>query len=84
MPLEPFGCALNIFRRSDIRAGQTVAIVGIGFLGAILTSLASHAGARVIAISRRQESLDARAQDGSGGDDPDATITGGSSNGFAS
>jgi threonine dehydrogenase-like Zn-dependent dehydrogenase len=58
LPLEPFGCAVNIFRRSDIRGGQTVAIVGIGFLGAILVKLASDAGARVIAISRRQESLD--------------------------
>ena len=58
LPLEPFGCAFNIFRRSDIRAGQTVAIVGIGFLGAVLVKLASNAGARVIAISRRQESLD--------------------------
>jgi threonine dehydrogenase-like Zn-dependent dehydrogenase len=58
LPLEPFGCALNIFRRSDIREGQTVAIVGIGFLGSILVSLALHAGARVIAISRRRESLD--------------------------
>ena len=57
-PGEPLGCAFNIFRRSDIRAGQTVAIVGIGFLGAVLTRLASEAGARVIAISRRQESLD--------------------------
>ena len=25
---------VNVFRRSDIRAGQTVAIIGIGFLGA--------------------------------------------------
>lgn len=58
LPLEPFGCAFNIFRRSDIAAGQTVAILGIGFLGAILVRLASNAGARVIAISRRQESLD--------------------------
>lgn len=57
-PGEPLGCAFNIFRRSDIRSGQTVAIIGIGFLGAILTRLASEAGARVIAISRRQESLD--------------------------
>lgn len=57
-PGEPLGCAFNIFRRSDIRAGQTVAIIGIGFLGAVLTKLASDAGARVIAISRRQESLD--------------------------
>jgi len=57
-PGEPLGCAMNIFRRSDIQAGQTVAIVGIGFLGALLTQLATKAGARVIAISRRQESLD--------------------------
>jgi threonine dehydrogenase-like Zn-dependent dehydrogenase len=58
LPLEPFGCAFNIFRRSDVREGQTVAIIGIGFLGAILVRLASNAGASVIAISRRQESLD--------------------------
>ncbi|HET8750832.1 MAG TPA: zinc-binding dehydrogenase [Sphingomicrobium sp.] len=58
LPLEPFGCAFNIFRRSDIREGQTVAIIGIGFLGAVQVKLASDGGARVIAISRRQESLD--------------------------
>ena len=58
MPGEPLGCAVNIFRRSDIRAGQTVAIVGIGFLGCLLTQLAVDAGARVIAISRRGFSLD--------------------------
>lgn len=57
-PGEPLGCAMNIFRRADIRAGQTVAIVGIGFLGAILTRLATDAGARVIAVSRRPFSLD--------------------------
>ncbi|WP_230530328.1 MDR/zinc-dependent alcohol dehydrogenase-like family protein [Microvirga roseola] len=57
-PGEPLGCAMNIFRRSEIEAGQAVAIVGIGFLGAILTRLASDAGARVIAISRRPFSLD--------------------------
>jgi threonine dehydrogenase-like Zn-dependent dehydrogenase len=58
LPLEPFGCAMNIFRRSDIHEGQTVAVIGVGFLGAILVRLASKAGARVIAISRRRESLD--------------------------
>jgi threonine dehydrogenase-like Zn-dependent dehydrogenase len=45
LPLEPFGCGMNIFRRSDIRAGQTVAVLGVGFLGAILVRLASNAGA---------------------------------------
>jgi threonine dehydrogenase-like Zn-dependent dehydrogenase len=58
LPGEPLGCAMNIFARSDIRAGQTVAIVGIGFLGALLTQLASAAGARVIAISRRPFALE--------------------------
>jgi threonine dehydrogenase-like Zn-dependent dehydrogenase len=57
-PGEPLGCAMNIFRRSQIEAGQTVAIVGIGFLGAVLTRLATNAGARVIAVSRRPFSLD--------------------------
>ena len=57
-PGEPLGCAMNIFKRTNIGAGQTVAIVGIGFLGAILTRLASAAGARVIAIGRRPFALD--------------------------
>ncbi len=57
-PGEPLGCAMNIFRRSGIEAGQTVAVVGIGFLGALLTRLATDAGARVIAVSRRPFSLD--------------------------
>jgi threonine dehydrogenase-like Zn-dependent dehydrogenase len=58
VPGEPLGCAYNIFRRSEIQAGQTVAIVGIGVLGALLTQMAAHAGARVIALSRRGFSLD--------------------------
>jgi len=57
-PGEPLGCAMNIFRRSGISAGQTVAIVGVGFLGALLTRLAKDAGARVVAISRRPFSLE--------------------------
>ena len=52
-PGEPLGCAMNVFRRCDIQAGQTVAIVGVGFLGAVLTALSARAGAKVIAISRR-------------------------------
>jgi threonine dehydrogenase-like Zn-dependent dehydrogenase len=58
VPGEPLGCACNIFKRSQIEAGQTVAIVGIGFLGALLTQLASRAGGRVIAISRRPFALE--------------------------
>ena len=57
-PGEPLGCAMNILNRSAIKAGHRVAIIGIGFLGALLTRLAVHAGAEVIAVSRRQASLD--------------------------
>jgi threonine dehydrogenase-like Zn-dependent dehydrogenase len=57
-PGEAIGCAMNIFRRSDIAPGQTVAIVGVGFLGALLTQLVSRAGARVLAISRRPYALE--------------------------
>lgn len=57
-PGEPLACAFNVFARSNIAAGQKVAIVGIGFLGAILTALASAASAEVIAISRRGFALD--------------------------
>jgi len=58
-PGEPLGCAMNIFRRSKINKDDTVAIGGIGFLGALLTQLASATGARVIGISRRAFALDA-------------------------
>ena len=57
-PGEPLGCAMNIFRRADVQRGQTVAVVGIGFLGAIVCKLAKDAGARVIAITRRPWALD--------------------------
>jgi threonine dehydrogenase-like Zn-dependent dehydrogenase len=57
-PGEALGCAMNIFARSKIEPEQTVAILGVGFLGALLTRLATRAGARVIAITRRQSALD--------------------------
>lgn len=56
-PGEPLGCAMNIMVRSFIVPGSHVAIIGIGFLGALLTRLATQAGARVIALSRREASL---------------------------
>ena len=56
-PGEAVGCAMNIFARSDIGDGDTVAIVGVGFLGALLTQLAVARGAQVIALSRRDFAL---------------------------
>ncbi len=57
-PGEPLGCAMNVFRRSDIQAGQTVAVIGIGFLGAVICRMAALAGARVLAITRRPFALE--------------------------
>jgi threonine dehydrogenase-like Zn-dependent dehydrogenase len=53
MPGEALGCAMNVFRRSDIRPDHDVAVIGVGFLGALLVQLASRTGARVFAVSRR-------------------------------
>ena len=63
-PGEAIGCAMNIFRRADIRSCHTTAIVGIGFLGALLTQLASRAGSRVIAISRSASALNVANESG--------------------
>jgi threonine dehydrogenase-like Zn-dependent dehydrogenase len=57
VPAEPLGCAINIMERAAVTRGSVVAIIGIGFLGALLTQLATRAGARVLALSRRQCSL---------------------------
>ncbi|MCM2293991.1 zinc-binding dehydrogenase [Allorhizobium sp. BGMRC 0089] len=56
-PGEPLGCAMNIFRRSNVKAGDCVAIIGAGFLGLLLIQLCKMAGARVIALSRRPFAL---------------------------
>jgi threonine dehydrogenase-like Zn-dependent dehydrogenase len=57
-PGESVGCAMNVFRRSEVSAGQTVAVVGAGFLGIIFVALAAQKGARVIALSRRSFALE--------------------------
>lgn len=63
-PGEPLGCAMNIFGRSEIHRGQTVAIVGSGFLGVLLCQLCKAAGAKVIAVSKRAYSREAATDSG--------------------
>jgi len=58
VPGEALACAMNVFRRAAPAAGGHVAIIGVGFLGALLTQLAARAGARAIAVSRRAFALD--------------------------
>jgi threonine dehydrogenase-like Zn-dependent dehydrogenase len=56
-PGEALGCGFNVARRAAFARGQTVAVIGVGFLGAVVVHCAVAAGADVIAISRRESSL---------------------------
>jgi 2-desacetyl-2-hydroxyethyl bacteriochlorophyllide A dehydrogenase len=56
-PGEAVGCAVNVLRRSRVVAGESVAVVGVGFLGALVVALAVDAGARVTALARRPFAL---------------------------
>ena len=56
-PAEPLACAVNVFARSGVEAGMSVVVVGVGFLGALLTRLAADAGAEVTCASRRPFAL---------------------------
>lgn len=53
-PGEAIGCAMNIFRRSQVRPGHTVAVIGAGFIGLLLVQLSVAAGAQVAVFSRRE------------------------------
>jgi len=57
-PGEALGCAFNAAARCDFRRGQSVAVVGVGFLGAVIIALAASTGARVLAITRRPFGLE--------------------------
>jgi 2-desacetyl-2-hydroxyethyl bacteriochlorophyllide A dehydrogenase len=57
-PGEAIACGVNVMRRAYVTAGQRVAIVGVGFLGAVLVRLCALAGAQVTALSRRKFALD--------------------------
>lgn len=62
LPGEPLGCAVNVIRRARLQPGETVAVVGLGFMGLLLVRLASLAGARVVAVGRKAQAQ-ARALD---------------------
>ena len=57
-PGEAMAGAMNVFRRAGVAPNENVAVIGVGFLGALLTQLAARAGARVIAVSRRPFAID--------------------------
>jgi threonine dehydrogenase-like Zn-dependent dehydrogenase len=55
---EPVACAVNVMRRSGVQEGDTVVLLGTGFLGTLLLQLLRRyqpgRPARVIAVSRRR------------------------------
>lgn len=57
-PAEPLGCGVNVFRRARVFRGETIAVIGIGFLGAIVVRLAALQGATVVAITRATKGLE--------------------------
>jgi threonine dehydrogenase-like Zn-dependent dehydrogenase len=55
IPGEALGCAVNVVRRARPRAGEEVAIVGMGFLGTVIERLCEIRGARPTPVRRGQE-----------------------------
>jgi L-iditol 2-dehydrogenase len=62
---EPLACVLRGLEQSNLRPGDTVAVIGMGPIGMMFVRLAKALyGARVIAIGRRQQQLDRAARMG--------------------
>lgn len=52
---EPLGCCLHGMDLLDVRLGETVAIVGMGAIGALMLQLARHSAAAQIVIIETEE-----------------------------
>jgi L-iditol 2-dehydrogenase len=62
--VEPLACVLRGLEETGLRAGDTLAIIGLGPIGLMFVRLAKLYGARVIAIGRRKTQLDRAAAAG--------------------
>jgi len=56
--VEPLACVLRGIDETPVRAGDTVAVIGLGPIGLMFVRLAKAYGARVIALGRRKTQLD--------------------------
>ena len=56
--IEPLACVLKGVEDSNISAGDSVAVIGLGPIGLMFVRIASLLGARVIAVGRRKTQLD--------------------------
>jgi len=55
---EPLACVLHGLEETNVRAGDTVAVIGLGPIGMMFVRLAKVFGARVIAIGRRASQVE--------------------------
>jgi len=62
--VEPLACVLRGLEETGVRAGDSLAIIGLGPIGLMFVRLAKLYGARVIAIGRRKTQLDRAAAAG--------------------
>ncbi len=59
-PGEPLACAVNIYERAAVPdEPTTIAVVGVGFLGALLIQMAVRRGHHVVAVAHRPWSQEA-------------------------
>lgn len=56
--VEPLAIGAHAIRRSGLKAGETIAVIGCGPIGIGIMKLAQVAGAKVIAIDVNQQRLD--------------------------
>jgi L-iditol 2-dehydrogenase len=54
---EPLACVVKGVEDSELRPGDTVAVIGVGSIGSMFIRLAKLRGARVIAVGRRRSKL---------------------------
>jgi L-iditol 2-dehydrogenase len=56
--VEPLACCLHGVERAEVRAGATVAVLGLGPIGLMLCACVADAGARAVAVGGRPERLE--------------------------
>jgi len=56
--VEPLAAAIRTFELSPLAEGSTVVVLGCGRLGKLISLVAAKMGLRVIAVARRQSSLE--------------------------
>lgn len=49
--IEPVACSVKAFKRAQVRTGETVVVIGLGFMGQVNVILARHYGAGKIIAS---------------------------------